>query len=268
VVLERFLKQIKVPGINELMKDVPNPEERPVADENVAMALGQMGFAFIDQDHLAHIQGHLDFAKDPAFGANPMIAPAFIPQMMEHVKQHITLWYLKRMNGYVTKATGNKEADYANPAFTAEIDKVYALASQHVAMDSEKAFKGVMPVIQQMMQMMQQSKQQAPMPPEAQVLMQTSMAETQRRAQRDQAEMQLQERRLVQDGQAGAAKLQADLAKQQQSDSVKMSTNSADNLTRERIESAKLTRDAARLQNEQADTAMALQIEAQRNLGV
>jgi hypothetical protein len=60
VVIERFLKQIKVPSINELMKDVPSPEERPVADENVAMALGQMGFAFIDQDHLAHIQGHLD----------------------------------------------------------------------------------------------------------------------------------------------------------------------------------------------------------------
>jgi hypothetical protein len=172
------------------------------------------------------------------------------------------------MNGYVTKSTGKKDADYANPAFTAEIDKVYALASQHVAMDSEKAFKGVMPVIQQMMQMMQQSKGQAPMPPEAQVLMQTSMAETQRRAARDQAEMQLQDRRLTQEGQADAARLQAEMAKQQQQDSVKMSTNSADNLTRERIESAKLTRDAAKLQNEQAVTAMELQNEAQRNLGV
>jgi hypothetical protein len=210
----------------------------------------------------------LDFAKDPAFGANPMIAPAFIPQMMEHVKQHITLWYLKRMNGYVTKATGKQEADYANPAFTAEIDKVYALASQHVAMDSEKAFKGVMPVIQQMMQMMQQSKGQAPLPPEAQVLMQTSMAETQRRAARDQADLQLADKRLMQEGQEGAARMQMEMAKQQQSDSVKMSTNSADNLTKERIESAKLTRDAAKLQNEQADTAMELQIEAQRNLGV
>jgi hypothetical protein len=267
VVLERFLKQIKVPGINELMKDVPNPEERPVADENVAMALGQMGFAFIDQDHLAHIQGHLDFAKDPAFGANPMIAPAFIPQMMEHVKQHITLWYLKRMNGYVTKSTGKQQADYANPKYTAEIDKIYALASQHVAMDSEKAFKGVMPVIQQMMQMMQQGKQQAPLPPEAQVLMQTSMAETQRRAAKDQADLQLADKRLTQEGQESAARMQMEMAKQQQSDSVKMSTNSADNLTKERIESAKLTRDAAKLQNEQAETALALQKEAQQTLG-
>jgi len=267
VVLERFLKQIKVPGINELMKDVPNPEERPVADENVAMALGQMGFAFIDQDHLAHIQGHLDFAKDPAFGANPMIAPVFIPQMMEHIKQHITLWYLKRMNGYVTKSTGKQQAEYANPKFTAEIDKIYALASQHVAMDSEKAFKGVMPIIQQMMQMMQQGKQQAPLPPEAQVLMQTSMAETQRRAAKDQADLQLADKRLMQEGQESAARMQMEMEKQQQSDSVKMSTNSADNLTKERIESAKLTRDAAKLQNEQAKTALELQKEAQQTLG-
>ena len=98
--------------------------------------------------------------------------------------------------------------------------------------------------------------------------MQTSMAETQRRAARDQAELQLQDRRLTQEGQEGAARMQMEMAKQQQSDSVKMSTNSADNLTKERIESAKLTRDAAKLQNEQAETAMALQNEAQRNLGV
>ena len=124
-----------------------------------------------------------------------------------------------------------------------------------------------MPVIQQMIQMMQQSKQQAPLPPEAQVLMQTSMAETQRRAAKDQADLQLADKRLMQEGQADAARLQMEMAKQEQSDSVKMSTNSADNLTKERIESAKLTRDAAKLQNEQAETALALQKEAQQTLG-
>ena len=31
VVVERFLKQIKVPGINEIMKDVPSPEKRDSA---------------------------------------------------------------------------------------------------------------------------------------------------------------------------------------------------------------------------------------------
>jgi curli production assembly/transport component CsgG len=40
-----------------------------------------------------------------------------------------------------------------------------------------------------------------------------------------------------------------------------------DNLTKERIESAKLTRDAAKLQNEQAKTALELQKEAQQTLG-
>ena len=118
-----------------------------------------------------------------------------------------------------------------------------------------------------MMQMMQQGKQQQPLPPEAQVLMQTSMAETQRRAAKDQADLQLADKRLMQEGQADAARLQMEMAKQEQADSVKMSTNSADNLTKERIESAKLTRDAAKLQNEQAKTALELQKEAQQTLG-
>ena len=97
--------------------------------------------------------------------------------------------------------------------------------------------------------------------------MQTSMAETQRRAAKDQADLQLADKRLMQEGQEGAARMQMEMEKQQQSDSVKMSTNSADNLTKERIESAKLTRDAAKLQNEQAKTALELQKEAQQTLG-
>jgi hypothetical protein len=93
------------------------------------------------------------------------------------------------------------------------------------------------------------------------------MAETQRRAAKDQADLQLADKRLTQEGQESAARMQMEMAKQQQQDSVKMSTNSADNLTKERIESAKLTRDAAKLQNEQAETALALQREAQQTLG-
>jgi hypothetical protein len=79
VVMERFLKQIKVPGINELMKDVPSPEKRDSANENVAMMLGQAAFAYMEQDHLSHIQSHLDFYKDPIFGSNPMVQPVILP---------------------------------------------------------------------------------------------------------------------------------------------------------------------------------------------
>jgi hypothetical protein len=246
-VIERFLKQIKVPGVNELMRDVPDPEKRDSANENVAMAIGQSAFAYMEQDHLAHIQSHLDFAKDPILGANPMIAPAFIPHVMEHIKQHLTLWYLNRMNGYVHKSLGKPVTDYDVEDVTPKIDKLFALAGQHVNQDSVQTFQQIMPIIQQMMQQMQQFQPKAPMTPEAQVLMDTSMAETQRRAQKDQADIQLE-----------MQKHQDDMALAQEELQLKMAIAQGDNETKERIESARLTRDAVKLQNEQTKTALTL----------
>jgi hypothetical protein len=246
-VIERFLKQIKVPGVNELMRDVPDPEKRDSANENVAMAIGQSAFAYMEQDHLAHIQSHLDFAKDPILGANPMIAPAFIPHVMEHIKQHLTLWYLNRMNGYVHKSLGKPVTDYDVEDVTPKIDKLFALAGQHVNQDSVQTFQQIMPIIQQMMQQLQQFQPKPPMTPEAQVLMDTSMAETQRRAQRDQADVQL-----------NMQKHQDDMALAQEELQLKMAIAQGDNETKERIESARLTRDAVKLQNEQTKTALTL----------
>jgi len=193
VVVERFLKQIKVPGVNEIMKDVPAPEKRDSANENVAMMLGQAAFAYMEQDHLSHIQSHLDFYKDPVFGSNPMVQPVILPQMVEHLKQHISMWYLNRMNGYVVKTLGRQATDYDDPRVTPEADKLMAIASQHVNVDTQKVFAQVVPELQAMMQTMQQLKQTQtpPMTPEAQVLLQTSMAETQRLAAKDKADLQL-----------------------------------------------------------------------------
>jgi hypothetical protein len=242
---ERLLKQLKIPSINELLKNTPSSENRDPANENVAMAIGQSAFAYIDQDHLAHIQSHLDFGKDPILGGNPLIAPAFIPKSLEHIKQHLTLWYLNRMNGYVTKSVGHPIKDYDDSEKTEDIDRLFALASRHVNMDTEKVFQGIMPVIQQMIQQVQQYKPQAPMTPEAQVLKETSMAETQRRAAKDQADNQL-----------AIQKHQDDMALAQEDNELKLAIAEGDNETKERIEAAKLTRDAAKMQNEQQNAAL------------
>jgi hypothetical protein len=257
---QRLLKQLKIPGINELLKDTPAPEERTPADENVAMALGQNAFAYLQQDHLAHIQSHLDFALNPAFGGNPIMASFYLPRSLEHIKQHMVMWYLNRMNGYVSKARGDKpltEEEYENKQLTAEIDKVFAIASQHVKLDSEKAFSQIIPLIQQLLQSMQQLTPKPQLPPEAMVLRETSMAETERRAKKDAGELQLKAQQLQQEAGEFDRKEQMDIA-----------LNSVDNLTKERIETARLTQKDQELQAEQFDTAIRLQQEAQRNLGV
>ena len=251
-VLQRFLKQIKVPGINEIMVDVPPPVKMDAANENVAMAIGQAAFAYPEQDHLGHIQAHLDFAKSPIFGGNPIVAPAFLPKAVEHIKQHIVLWYLNRMNGYVQKSLGKKLPDYDMLDDPKAVDKLFGAASQHVDMDAESTLKGIMPVIQKMMEGLKQFQPQPQMTPDTKVLLDTSMAETQRRTNRDQAELQLKDKEL-------AAKIQMDMAELQQRQQrdmeemqLRLAIANGDNEMKERIETARLTRDAAKLNFEQS----------------
>ena len=251
VVIQRFLKQIKVPGINEIMVDVPPPVKMDAANENVAMAIGQAAYAYPEQDHLGHIQAHLDFAKSPIFGGNPIIAPAYLPKSVEHIKQHIVLWYLNRMTGYVQKAMGEKLEDYELQKDPKAVDKLFALASQHVELDADQTLKGILPVIQQLMQGLQQFKPQPQMTPDTKVLLDTSMAETQRRAKRDEAEMGLKDKALAAKIQLDMAKLQQDQQEAMEDLQMKLAIATSDQEMKERIETARLTRDAAKLNFEQ-----------------
>jgi hypothetical protein len=249
-VIERFMKQIKVPGINELMVDTPSPEKLDAANENVAMTIGQSAYAFPEQDHLGHIQAHLDFAKNPVFGGNPMVAPMFLPRAMEHIKQHISLWYLNRMNGYVQQALGRKIEDYSDMEDPKDVDKLFGAASQHVDMDAEQTLAGIMPVIQKMVQTMEQFKPKPELTPDDQVLLQTSMAETQRRAQRDQAEMGLKDKELAARLQLDMQKMQAEQQNAMEELQLKLAIATGDQELKERIETARLTRDAAKLKQD------------------
>ena len=251
VVIQRFLKQIKVPGINEIMVDVPPPVKMDAANENVAMAIGQSAYAYPEQDHLGHIQAHLDFAKSPIFGGNPIIAPAYLPKSVEHIKQHIVLWYLNRMTGYVQKAMGEKLEDYDLQKDPKAVDKLFALASQHVEMDADQTLKGIMPVIQKLVQGLQQFKPQPQMTPDTKVLLDTSMAETQRRAKRDEAEMGLKDKALAAKIQLDMAKLQQDQQEAMEEMQLRLAIATNDQDMKERIETARLTRDAAKLNFEQ-----------------
>jgi len=192
-VLARSLKQMKVPNINELMKDVPAPEQRTSADENAAMLIGQPAYAYIQQDHIAHIQDHLQFGLNPFLGQSPFADPQYLNHLIEHIKQHMTLWYLNRSNGYVAKANKGKPVNnYDDPKMTAVIDQLYTTVGAHITLDVKEVFQQFVPAFQQLIQQAQQRQQATKqnLPPDAQVVHDTSMAETQRKAQADQQRAQ------------------------------------------------------------------------------
>ena len=219
-VLARMLKQMKVPNINEIMKDVPAPEQRTSADENAALLIGQTAYAYIQQDHIAHIQDHLQFAMNPFLGQSPFADPNYLDNLIEHIKQHMTLWYLNRSNGYVEQSLKKPLDNYDDPNYTPDIDKMYTVVGAHVMMDTGEVFGQFMPALQKLVQISQQRQNQPPsLPPDAQVVKDTSMAETQRKTQKDQSDAQLAQ-----------AKLQKD-----------MQEHTIDNQTKIAIENAKLT---------------------------
>jgi len=240
---KRILKQIKLPDINEVLPDPQDVKEMNPALENVAMTLGKPVGAFPSQEHLAHLQVHLDYAKDPMYGASPIMAPVFIPAMLEHLKQHLTLWYLNAMDAYASDALSEPFDILKVQPIIQEAQKLLAASSQNVHMDSQQQFSGVMPVMQQMIQTIQQLKaQQQPTDPSVQALVQTQMAETQRKAAYDQARLQL-------DG----AKLQADTQAKQEK-----------NVADQQIKAAELTHDINLLTLEQQHEAQRRQLQAQQ----
>jgi len=256
-VVNRMLKQLKIPNVNELIPNASKPAEMNAADENSAMALGRPAFAYPRQDQLAHIQAHLAFALDPSLGSNRLIAPKYIPNVLEHIKQHMMLWYTNQMSTYVQGDTGVQFGKYEDSKLVKQIDNAVALASTHLSMDTEEVFKGLLPALEQLGQMMQQFKPPAPpMDGEAQAVLQASMAETQRRAAEDQA-------RLAFDTQ----KFQAEMQQKDKDRQVKIAMNAEDNLTTERMKTAELTVDEVKLRQEQEQTAIKLQDVTQRNLG-
>jgi hypothetical protein len=199
-VLSRMLKQMKVPNINELMKDIPAPEQRTSADENAALLIGQPAYAYLQQDHIAHIQDHLQFAMNPFLGQSPFADPNYLNNLIEHLKQHMTLWYLNRSNGYVEESMGKPVDDYDDPALTSTIDKMYTTVGAHVMLDTQQVFGQFQQALQSLVQMAQQRKQQGQvLPPDAQVVKDTNMAETQRKTAKDQADIQLAKDRLQKD---------------------------------------------------------------------
>lgn len=256
-VISRMLKQLKIPNVNELIPNAAKPAEMNAADENSAMSLGRPAFAYPRQDHLAHLQTHLNFALDPTLGSNQLIAPRYVPQVLEHIKQHMMLWYTSQMSAYVQGDIKVQFDKYEDSKLVKQIDKAVAIASDHVKMDTQEVFQGVMPALQQLMQMMQQNKPPPPpMDGESQAVLQASLAETQRRQARDQADLAL-----------GQAKLRADDTNKEKERQVKIAMNAEDNLTQERLKTAELSVDEARLKKEQYETAIELNEVTQRKLG-
>jgi len=214
-VYKRVLKQLKIPEIEEVLPNPLGANESNPALENVSMTMGHPAAAYPDQDHIAHIQIHLEYANNPAYGGNPVIGPTFAPHALEHIKQHLTLHYLQSMRSYVAQASGGEDVLelHQEKPLDQQAQKALALASQMVNQDTQQSMGQYVQQIQQLAQKVAQaqqtSQQNAAMSdPTAAAIVKTQMAETERKTQESQQRLQADLQKSQQNYQLEVAKLQ------------------------------------------------------------
>jgi hypothetical protein len=274
----RVLKQLKVPDPEEIL---PNPQgsvESNPALENVAMTMSKHAAAYPDQDHIAHLQVHLEYAENPAYGNNPVIAPMFIVQAVDHIKQHLMLFYLQSMRGAVAEAAGGKDVLnlHEDSPLDREAQQALALASQLITQDSTRDLAPYLPRIQALMERVQQlqksqQEQLLNQDPTAQVLLKTQLAETDRKSKEFQSKVQTEMQQSQQDYQLKIAKLQQEVTELQakyttqtnidnQRNATDIAMANINNAAKERIAyinaGAQLNQNQARLEHEQNMSAM------------
>ena len=287
-IYRRVLEQLKVPNIDEVLPNPLGAKESNPALENVSMTMGRPAAAYPDQDHIAHIKIHLDYANNPAYGGNPVIGPTFAPHALEHIKQHLTLHYLQSMRAYVAQASGGKDTLDLHQEKPLDLDaqQALALASQMVGQDAQQNMTQYVQQIQALAQKVAQAQQHqqesaASADPTAQVLLKTQMAETQRKQAESQARMQLDNQKQSQEYQLKIAELQqkvqelqAKYSTQTNIDSQRNATDIAmaniNNAARERVAmitaGAQMNQQQAQLDAEQNASAMDATIAAENDI--
>lgn len=259
---ERILDTLKIPNAKELLAPLVEPKEQNAVNENVAASLGRPVLAFPEQDHIAHLKTHLAYMTNPVFGMSPLIAPAYIPVMLNHLKEHIALWYASSVFDVSNEATGGDIGDDMKamkdaPEDRKALDRLLAEASALVVASGGQVFQSLPPVIQQAQQMMQQLAPPPAMDPTqaamqaaqlqnqtAQQRLQLEGQKAQQQAQIKQAEMQLEQATTAQELQARVAleaqRQQAEDARTAAELQARMAMNREDNQTAMQLAAAEI----------------------------
>ena len=212
------MQGLKIPEYKSLLAKKPEPIELNAVNENLALTLQRPVMAFPMQDHLAHLQVHLDYMKSPIFGMSPLMGPTFIPGALQHIKEHMVYWYSSYMYEQTSNIVGiplEKFMEGKDKDVSAELDRTLAMASQRYMPDIQSHLQGIPPVLAQAQQFLQQFQPPKPTDP-TQVL----LAESQRKAADDQQQSQINQLKLQ------LAQTQA--AREAQLDQIKMQENLAD----------------------------------------
>jgi hypothetical protein len=226
---EGICKLMKIPNPEQYLLPKPEPKPLNAVNENIAASFGQPITAFPDQDHLAHIQVHLDFIQDPLFGANPLMAAQSINGLLENIKQHMLFWYGTEIHRIASEAAGADITQFMtvkDSEVQTRLDALLAAASQNLHPQTQQVFGKLPPIIQKAQQILQSHMPPQPQDPTA-VAAQVAQND---KADND-AKNQIATQKLQQEAQNDAQQNALDQAEQSLQDSMQTKQITADATT-------------------------------------
>ncbi len=202
----RNLQTLRIADPETLLLPSDEPESIDPAQENVMAASKKPPSVFEDQDHLAHIETHWQTYRDPLMSQVLFSDPASRAIMVSHVIEHMRFLYGTAMNRVLSQSAGvddisqlpqpdDKEVTFqakqaqamalVTPSTLAVYQQMVSPFAKDVMMEWQK-------VQQEQQQMQQQQVQQDP----AMIMATAAQSETQRKAAKDQAEIQIKGKEL------------------------------------------------------------------------
>lgn len=166
----RAFEMAKIPDYEDFLPPAPEAVPLNPVDENVNMVMGKPVKAFTGQNHEAHIQVLLDFAQNNLFGKSPITAPHFIPAALNHLQDHLLVWYEEMMKNAAAQAMG-QNSDQVDWDDSADSSVALAKACPVIDKASELAFAKIPALVAEAVQQLQAMAPKPPVDPMVQVAM-------------------------------------------------------------------------------------------------
>ena len=200
---KRMYQALEVQNIDEILPPAPEPQPTDPSIENARALAGQLLTAFPEQDHDAHIATHVALMVTPLVQASPSVFGMLVSHCMEHIA------FKARMVAQqeIQNAMANMDPQLAQMAPSIPVEQTESRVAQIEAQLVTDFLQTIQP---------QQGEKQDPLVDIRQKELAIRAAESERRAQLDASNLQLEREKLQQRAATDSARLelQEDIADQ------------------------------------------------------
>ena len=207
---KRMYQALEVPNIDEILPAKKEPQPTSPSIENAKGMQGELLTAFQQQDHDAHIMTHIAFMKLPLVSTSPNIYAIFMGHLQDHISMKARLTVMAQVQ--------EQQAQAQQMALAAQMGAVDPMmAQQQMQAASAMTEEMVEAEVARLEAQFTQEIIQMLAPPEGgqdplvairQQELAIKAAESQRRAQQDAAELDLERQKLQQRATTDAARIE------------------------------------------------------------